>query len=65
MKSELSMQGFRSHIRNLATGYDLGAERFVRSTQSHGGNRYSPTDYHAEPLGRRDEGFVECDFGRS
>ena len=65
MLSELSMREFRSHFWNLTNGYGIREQRFVRSTQRHGGYRYSPTDYHAQPLCRRNGLPLESDFVES
>jgi hypothetical protein len=67
------MPGFRSHIRNLTHGYgireNIATQGFVRTTQRHGGNRYSSTGYHAQPVGRRRrlavEANIESDFQAS
>jgi len=58
MLSELSMQIFRSHFWNFINGYGIREQRFG-TTQRHGGYRYSPTDYHAQPLGRRSKTLLE------
>jgi hypothetical protein len=49
----ITKYGIREHIET---------QGFVRTTQRHGGNRYSPTGYHAQPLGRRRRIALEPDI---
>ncbi len=56
------MPEFRSHLWSLSNGYAIREQRFGRITQRHGGYRYSPTDYHAGPPGRRSGILLGSDF---
>jgi hypothetical protein len=49
----LKRYGIRKHIET---------QGFVRTTQRHGGNRYSSTGYHAQLLGRRRGITLEADI---
>jgi hypothetical protein len=60
------MRGFRSHMWNLINRggirEHIETQGSVRTTQRHGGNRYSPTGYHAQLLGRRRGIALEADI---
>jgi hypothetical protein len=50
-------------INEYGIRHHIETQGFVRTTQRHGGNRYSSTGYHAPLPGRRREIALAADIG--